>query len=460
MNGFAHANDRAPYVHSPKVFAVETVTANASAKDVFGTNHGQYHTKPPQKMHNFCDASSYSVGHLTNGNGIHTAPITRLQPLSSSYDRYPKPGSYGSLQVYPMNGINSEINNAKEHERHTNAQQLGQNGDELTQTEQERLDEILRMCADFERQNQSVQSSPIVQNRIKTNGSLPRDKKSPLNPNEHLVGSPNVFFPSSPSIDARKPMAGQSPAHSAANGYHGYENIHSSAGVRQNDQSRSDDSGRHSITNGGQTMNGYENCSPVKRSPVGYVPQSPRTRIKTCISPKRDVTSTPLHHQRKAEYELLVQSFEDKLRMEVQQLQDIRSGECEQNNRGHRVHTPSRPVEQPQTLNNTANGDVCGKFNANQSSQSNHSIHSIGGSESIYGSLTAKSRPTKACADDRSLLQRNLDEKQVAQLKKQHVEVLRKTRELKSQISELQRQEEEVLREVRVLCQYVLNAFI
>lgn len=462
MNGFGHANDKAACVPPSKVFAVESVSVNASANDVLATNHSQYYTRPPHKMHNASEASTGSFGHATNGNGngFHAAPIARLQPLSSSYDRYPKPGSYGVLQVYPMNGINSEINNAKEHERSTNAPLPRRTSDELTHTEQERLDEILRMCADFERQNQSVQSSPIVQNRIKTNGSLPRDKKSPLGPNDSLLGSPNVFFPASPSIDGRKPLAGQSPAHPAhANGHgHGYENMRISA-ARQLDQSRADEPHRHGgaaayLANGGQSTNGYENCSPVKRSPVGYVPQSPRTRIKTCISPKRDVTSTPLHHQRKAEYELLVQSFEDKLRLEIQQLRDIRSDECEQNHRAHRVHTPSRLAEQPPRLNGSANGDVCDRVGANQSTSS------IGGPESIYGSLTPKSRATKTSGDDRSLIQRSLDEKQVVQLRKQHVEVLRKTRELKSQISELQRQEEEVLREVCTLCLCIPVAFV
>lgn len=451
MNGFGHANDKAACVPPPKGFAVEPVAVNASANDVLGTNHSQYYTRPPHKMYNASEPTAASFGHAANGNGFHAAPIARLQPLSSSYDRYPKPGSYGVLQVYPMNGINSEINMAKEHERSTNVQLPRRTSDELTPTEQDRLDEILRMCADFERQNQSVQSSPIVQNRIKTNGSLPREKKSPLSPNDALIGSPNVFFPSSPSIDGRKPLAGQSPAHPAAhaNGHHGYENMRSPAG-RQLDQARADEPSRHGgaayMANGGQSMNGYDNCSPVKRSPVGYVPQSPRTRIKTCISPKRDVTSQPLHHQRKAEYELLVQSFEDKLRLEIQQLRDIRSDECEQSHRtNYRVHTPSRLAEQQPRLNGSANGDVCERVAANQSTSS------IGGSESIYGSLTPKSRATKASGDDRSLIQRSLDEKQVAQLRKQHVEVLRKTRELKSQISELQRQEEEVLREVCTL---------
>lgn len=447
INGFVDVYDETTQVHSPKVFAVDSITVNTPAKHVLGSNHGHF-IKTHQNMSHINNANE-TVYCITNGNGSHATSIPRLQPLSACYDRYPKPGSYGSLQVFPMNGINSEINNAKECDRNTNLQ-LPHNDDELTRNEQERLDEIMRVCADYERQNQNVQSSPIVQNRIKTNGSLPREKKSPLGPNDQLIGSSNVFFPSSPSIDSRKTLANQT------NGqHHGYENVRMLA-ARHSDHSRSDDTNGHKSPmhlNKAQIMNCYENCSPVKRSPVGYVPQSPRTRIKTCISPKREVTSTPLHHQRKAEYEQLVQSFEDKLRMEIQQLRDIRNGENNHNNRTQ-PPTPTKSAEQPMSNGSLMDTEI------NEKMKENLSMHSqISLSDNIYGSLTPKSR-TARTGEDKPIIRKNLDEKQVAQLKKQRVEYLRKTRDLKSQISELHRQEEEVLREVGDNFTFAFRTFI
>lgn len=447
MNGF---HDKASHiVHSPKVFVADSFTINTPAKDVLGSNNG-YFTKTQHKMHHTIESHD-SGGYGTNGNGISTAtPAAKLQPLSSCYDRYPKPGSYGSLQVYPMNGINSEINNAKERERKRNeSSPMTRNSDELTPNEQDRLDEILRMCADFERQNQNVQSSPIVQNRIKTNGSLPRDKKPPLSPSDHAL------YPSSPLIDSRKSMViTQTPGIQAnGNGHHSaYENVR----IISAPLYRADDA-RHTNAmhlSNGHAMNGYENCSPVKRSPVGYVPQSPRTRIKTCISPKREISSAPLHHQRKAEYEMLVQSFEDKLRMEIQSLREIRNGESDQSNRldyQRNNRMPQTKTAQPPKVHGTPNGNMADRVSGHLSN------HSVSMSDNIYGSLTPKSRAMRSCGDDKPIMRKNLDEKQVAQLKKQHVEVLRKTRELKSQISELQRQEEEVLREVSAIFLLSIN---
>lgn len=65
--------------------------------------------------------------------------------------------------------------------------------------------------------------------------------------------------------------------------------------------------------------------------------------------------------------------------------------------------------------------------------------------EGIYGTVATKQKPNNHLTVN---IRKNLDEKQIAQLKKQQIDVLRKARDVKAQISELQRQEEEVLREV------------
>lgn len=464
--------------HSPKVFAADSITVNAPAKDVLGPkfhnfarNLKQSSTMPAEStvLTKVNGTSNGSVnGHLMNGtNGISNGiTLPKLQPLSACYDRYPKPGSYGSLQVFPMNGVNSEINNAKENicddvsqQRHRTKDER-QNVDEITKMEQDRLEEILKMCADFERQNQNVTSSPIVQNRIKTNGSLPREKKSPLSP-EHIGGSTNIFFPSSPAEfranhsnqQQQKPSSPHTPHKTNT----GYENVKllsarkiemSSPSTRfenSTTQRSSDSNGPSHLTNG-NTSNGYENVMSPLKSPVGYVPQSPRTRIKTCISPKKELTSTPI--QRKTDYDLLVQSFEEKLRLEIQQLRDNRhvDNRISQNNR--QINQKPEPLQLQQQQHQ--------QHHQSQQQSSAHvtlpSMHqyvnvnrSVNLQEGIYGSLTNKHRNSNHLTVN---IKKNLDDKQIAQLKKQQIDVLRKARELKAQISELQRQEEEVLREV------------
>lgn len=444
--------------HSPKVFTADSITVNTPAKDVLGpkfTNFtknltqmfskndknldngkGTHHNNlsnnasptatgnrtissaspsPVEgvpiltKVHN---ATANGIPHMSNGVA---SPTPKLQPSSACYDRYPKPGSYGSLQVFPMNGVNSEINNGARdfgvELQRQRAQLERMHEQEVSKMEQDRLEEIMRMCADFERQNQSVQSSPIVQNRIKTNGSLPRDKKSPFTDHTSSPNQANVFFPPSP---------GEVP-HQARNGG-GYENVKLIAGRRVELLSSPSPTGRYANGNSpqnsppaedspqnGKVSSGYENVLATRKQPGSYVPQSPRTKIKTCISPKKE-PMTP----RKAEYDLLVQSFEEKLRLEIQQLRE------------------NRIVEN-------------GKAAQNGTSSTNQKV-ATSTPEHIYGTLGIRNKNVNHLTVN---IKKNLDDKQISQLKKQRVDVMKTIRDLKAEISELQRQEEEVLREVQ-----------
>lgn len=387
--------------HSPKVFTADSITVNTPAKDVLGAKFNNF-TKNLTQMFNKPSTTKPDLDIKTNQfqrNANESCVLTKvnnasanaspkLQPSSACYDRYPKPGSYGTLQVFPMNGINSEINNsgpttdvemAAEVQR-TRAKFERMQEEEISKMEQERLEEILRMCADFERQNQNVQSSPIVQNRIKTNGSLPRDKKSPYAHDEQ-----NLFFPESP---AKKTNSG-------------YENVKLVQGRRielsQSPPVRGYENVPHADRNGSpqqQTpMNGYENVAAGKR----YVPQSPRTKIRTCVSPKKEPT-------KKTEYDLLVQSFEEKLRMEIQALRDNKNFE-----------------------NLTAAAAAVGI-------------------EPIYGSLDKRNRNVNNLTVN--IGKELSNEQRLGQLKAHRKTVLANVRILKTEISELQRQEEEILREV------------
>lgn len=482
--------------HSPKVFAADSITVNAPAKDVLGpkfnnftknlTNlftkneknlDGARHNNdlqvPPQRS---IDANVLTVkvnnatANCTNGGGSGggagsiSSSSMKLQPASACYDRYPKPGSYGSLQVFPMNGVNTEINTGTTKEsmaievQRQRAQIERMQEEEMSEAEQDRLEEILRMCADFERQNSSVQSSPIVQNRIKTNGSLPRDKKSSPYVDIAGVNHSNVFFPSSPSELRHPNMASTSTASAPSNGYENvkmtpgrrvelasspssrYENFSQQLSLAspEADPYHHPNAANKAVTG---SSNGYENVSIAsRRSPVGYVPQSPRTRIKTCISPKKEVTSTPIQRKMNSEYDLLVQSFEEKLRMEIQQLRDHRSNDQNviykhQNGNGHGKSSSLPPIYPPPPL---PSHPTSAPMYANKSNDS--------APEGIYGQLTTVKN--KNINNLTVNIKKNLDEKQIAQLKQQRVEVLKSVRDLKAAIAELQRQEEEVLREV------------
>lgn len=462
-------------IHSPKVFTANSVTVNAPAKDVLGSKYNNFtknlkqtNVTMPAESAVLIDANKPSTnspktitttttisttnGHLMNGNGTSHGngikQLGKLQPVSACYDRYPKPGSYGNIQVYPMNGINSEINNTKENVRKTATVDLSSlrhrsiqsADDELSKIEHDRLEEILKMCADFERQNQNVQSSPIVQNRIKTNGSLPREKKSPMSPDH--IGTTNVFFPSSPcDFRQQKPLSPQSPAklHS------GYENVYAVSGHKFELSSPS--SQQNGNINGMVNGNGYENMMANRKSPATFVPQSPRTRIKTCISPKKELTSTPI--QRKTDYDLLVQSFEEKLRLEIQQLRENRNLEKRFSQNEEQIQRRYEHEASPKSRSNQTNNGQYSTSNQSTSSQ-----------EGIYGTLT-KSNKTKGVL--KVNVKRSLDENQITQLKRQRTEAQKNARDLRSQISELQRQEEELLREVclfRSLCPFTILTII
>lgn len=369
-----------------------------------------------------------------------------------------------------MNGLNSVINKGNLSPK---SPQNGIYGDctpeeEMSKVEQDRLEELLKLFDDYERQNQSVQSSPIVQNRIKTNGSLPREKKSPMSP-DHINTNADVFFPSNSKFDARqsnqsqsKPLSPQaeSPAAVAARngGYDHFMPNHSTDLTPTSPSSRyyenSSIQSKPVAASSPYVNNGYENVANVRRSPVGNVPQSPRTRIKTFISPKKELPSTPI--QRKTDYELLVQSFEEKLRMEAQQLRDL----SQFNSIPHAQSNRSRcePDQQQQYEQNSMSSSTASQPSQRNHAQPTHCYVNVNvnrppdsqkNHQNIYGTLTTAKN--KNINNLTVTIKKNLDEQQIVQLRRQHVDVLKKTRELKAQISELQRQEEEVLREVSKL---------
>ncbi|KAJ6649393.1 Pleckstrin likey-like domain family B member 2 [Pseudolycoriella hygida] len=364
--------------HSPKVFTADSVTVNTPAKDVLGAKFNNF-TKNLTQIFTKNDKNSNMQRNGNENNCVLTkvnntsVASPKIQPSSACYDRYPKPGSYGSLQVFPMNGVNSEINNSNQNDselQRQRAQIERLKEQEMSLAEQERLEEILKMCADFEKQNQNVQSSPIVQNRIKTNGSLPRDKKSPFADYDQQK---TLFFPTVPNGSATKSS--------------GYENV--KFGPNGRVELTKSPSGRYENVNQSTPTNGYENVNVSKK----YVPQSPRTKIRTCVSPKKEPN-------KKTEYELLVQSFEEKLRMEIQSLRENKH------------------------------------FDGGKS---------VNGPEPVYGTLEKRNKNVNNLTLN---IQREIDGQKLVELTHKRTQVLNIVRDLKTQISDLQRQEEEVLREL------------
>nr|XP_022904346.1 pleckstrin homology-like domain family B member 1 [Onthophagus taurus] len=147
---------------------------------------------------------------------------------------------------------------------------------EVEKAEQVRLEEILNMCAEYEKQVQcEKQAKPITPNRIKTNGSLPRDKRQCISPNL-LKNSPqhtndHIFRFETEHIFKQN---------------NSYENViaqGTNSNVSLSDLNDSPVSPCGSM---------YENITlPQNNSPFHH---SPRTRIKTFITNKEPIKDNKL----------------------------------------------------------------------------------------------------------------------------------------------------------------------
>ncbi|XP_063698882.1 pleckstrin homology-like domain family B member 1 [Culicoides brevitarsis] len=229
----------------------------------------------------------------------------KLHLPSPAYDRYPSK-NLGQMKVYPITTPDRDEPVFHANGQKPQQQQPPANNDDsmLRREEQERLDEILLICTEYEKQNQTPthgtlvgSASPIVQNRIKTNGSLPREKKnlSPLSP----TGNSNGIAMS--PLDSPKPQRASE-----------YENLHDSKRTYMNLPLKE--------TSNTASGNGYENVFQIHKK---NVPQSPRTRIRTCISPKVAPAAPPeIPANRANEYDAIIKSFEEKLKVEIQLLQN------------------------------------------------------------------------------------------------------------------------------------------
>ncbi|XP_016980002.1 pleckstrin homology-like domain family B member 2 isoform X1 [Drosophila rhopaloa] len=281
----------------PKVFSSDLVTVNMPAKDVLGQKYASFARNLAENHRNEKQLNNQFAKGVGNNSGYWNVPsnaaiykeqqqqqappdlLTKVN--NDRYDRYPKAGG---LQIYSMNGVNSDINNGLVSGHNSNPGGGGGGAE---------LEDMLKICTEYADRNNSmaapthntsstssITSSPIVQNRIKTNGSLPRDKnKSPFPQQTGAGSSANISLLSSSS---------------------GYEN------VRLLGPNRVEINGQIHVpasAGGGGSSSGvaptaavrasHENLNQNNSGTAGgkYVPQSPRTKIRTnCMSPKKDVS--------------------------------------------------------------------------------------------------------------------------------------------------------------------------
>ncbi|KAK4311576.1 hypothetical protein Pmani_016937 [Petrolisthes manimaculis] len=182
---------------------------------------------------------------------------------------------------------------------------------EAAAAERARLEEILTLCAEYDRQHQQHprpthhvhhNHTTLTQNRIKTNGSLPRDKRLPSSPSA-LPPSPS---PASTQTISPSSTTSPRPAHTSATSEDELSAIFSfdhpdltSPLHRTASLTRSGtlpnyppfpspaplNTSTHSHSPGpGSPRSPYENVSPSYHTHP--VPQSPRTRIRTFVGSK------------------------------------------------------------------------------------------------------------------------------------------------------------------------------
>ncbi|XP_076236187.1 uncharacterized protein LOC143180382 isoform X2 [Calliopsis andreniformis] len=139
---------------------------------------------------NFCSGSLRNVAAAQNFGS--NPNIKRIQPPSPAFNRNPKyseprrgfarvksptpsTGSGCSLEELRERQIDAENKRREAENKRKQAQEERLREQEVERQEKMRLEEILAMCAEYERQ--STMEKPRQPNRIKTNGSLPRDKR-------------------------------------------------------------------------------------------------------------------------------------------------------------------------------------------------------------------------------------------------------------------------------------------
>ncbi|KAM7349274.1 uncharacterized protein ACRADG_008278 isoform 2-T2 [Cochliomyia hominivorax] len=254
----------------PKVFTADLVTVNMPAKDVLGQKYASF-------------AKNLAENHRKDKN------ISVLNPNEHIYNNI-------SLN-------NKSLSKSKELLNKSYSSSTTIKSSDMQFNEKDPLEDMLKICTEYtDRQDRSytsgsgsITSSPIVQNRIKTNGSLPRDKKSP-------------FYQELQNSYQNSTNLSQSPKSNKKSS--GYENVYN---LQQNSV--------EIVSN--TKSSGYEN--------VKLVPHSPRTKIRTnCMSPKKEsnlnnsiITQEKSNAEKSSiHFDNLIKSFEEKFQKEIEVIEE------------------------------------------------------------------------------------------------------------------------------------------
>ncbi|EEB10687.1 conserved hypothetical protein [Pediculus humanus corporis] len=288
----------------------------------------------PQKP-SLCNFSQTLSSHQTNGSVTPESDAEMNKVLSPKVPSLPSPAFNRNPPYVPDKNANSAQNksfqNKSEYfESHTNSSSdsfafnttgiedsssssstnnrtdLNLFQDEKTGgPEKPRLDDILNMCAEYERQIQNERQTKVVpttptlqQNRIKTNGSLPREKRNNGLPSP-LAGNSDDEFGQVFTFD--------SPNLPNNSGYCLYDNVHVINGVLQSESNPESSRLHESSSNVVEGQEQYDISSVVSKhvyventlviNPQNHEkvipPQSPRTRIRTTV---RDQSKEATNH--------------------------------------------------------------------------------------------------------------------------------------------------------------------
>ncbi|XP_076651295.1 uncharacterized protein LOC143358214 isoform X2 [Halictus rubicundus] len=175
------------YDMSQSLIVTKTTTTEYLQLDKFGSN--------PSICNNANNGNFYtgSLRSVSGAQNFGSNPnIKRIQPPSPAFNRNPKYNdpkrNFGrvksptpstesgcSLEELRERQIDAENKRREAENRRKQAKEERLREQEVERQEKMRLEEILAMCAEYERQ--SAAEKPRQPNRIKTNGSLPRDKR-------------------------------------------------------------------------------------------------------------------------------------------------------------------------------------------------------------------------------------------------------------------------------------------
>ncbi|KAJ8919696.1 hypothetical protein NQ315_006224, partial [Exocentrus adspersus] len=320
--------------------------------------------------------------------------------------------------------------------RRNQAQQDRIKEQEIEKAEQQRLEEILSMCAEYEKQSQYEKNKPITPNRIKTNGSLPRDKRG------HFQ-----FGPPSPSY-ATPPPSPLDILHNELlkqNNHHNYENVtvmlHAPRDAK-NIHYENVEIVPHEFMNGDyrnpERNSPYENVYIQHGAPSAY-PSSPRTRIKTFVTSNKDNTT-------KETTELIENKFA------ILEAEQMLLREAEQVLRQNLHNSKEFPVDMDifeSPVKSTPTKFILPLEDPDDFAKSSPSPveNSRVDSGSYY---LSNSRSSSREFNKKGVEQSDDDKKRLEQLRKEKRDILAVVSRIKRQMAEIEIQEEELHREMEL----------